>query len=312
MELIYFILALIGIFIGANITIDQAIIIAKKLKLSKLFIGLTILSIGTSLPEIFTHIFSSISEINGVSASNVAIGTNIGSNIFQISFVIGIVSYFSKIKINKNIISRDFLFMLFSILLLIILGYNGIISRLEGLILVSLYLFYLYKLYDKEESSKYIKSKNQKNIFIHIIYLFIGLTFLSISADTIVKYAVNLSKILSIEQSIIGVLIIGIATGLPELTTAIEGIRKKSKDMSLGVLIGSNITNPLMGVGIGALIVDNPISKTIINIHLISWLLISTILYLMIFNKKQISKRVGITMILLYFVFIVYKLNFIF
>ena len=312
MEIIYFILSLVGIFIGANITIDQAIIIAKKLNLSKLFIGLTILSIGTSLPEIFTHIFSSISEINGVSASNVAIGTNIGSNIFQISFVIGIVSYFSKIKINKNIISRDFLFMLFSILLLIILGYNGIISRLEGLILVSLYLFYLYKLYDKEESSKYIKSKNQKNIFIHIIYLFIGLTFLSISADTIVKYAVNLSKILSIEQSIIGVLIIGIATGLPELTTAIEGIRKKSKDMSLGVLIGSNITNPLMGVGIGALIVDNPISKTIINIHLISWLLISTILYLMIFNKKQISKRVGITMILLYFVFIVYKLNFIF
>jgi len=312
MEIIYFILSLFGIFIGANITIDQAIIIAKKLKLSKLFIGLTILSIGTSLPEIFTHIFSSISEINGVSASNVAIGTNIGSNIFQISFVIGIVSYFSKIKINKNIISRDFLFMLFSILLLIILGYNGIISRLEGLILVSLYLFYLYKLYDIEESSKYIKSKNQKNIFIHIIYLFIGLTFLSISADTIVKYAVNLSKILSIEQSIIGVLIIGIATGLPELTTAIEGIRKKSKDMSLGVLIGSNITNPLMGVGIGALIVDNPISKTIINIHLISWLLISTILYLMIFNKKQISKRVGITMILLYFVFIVYKLNFIF
>ena len=312
MEIIYFILSLFGIFIGANITIDQAIIIAKKLKLSKLFIGLTILSIGTSLPEIFTHIFSSISEINGVSASNVAIGTNIGSNIFQITFIVGIVSYFSKIKINKNIISRDFLFMLFSILLLIILGYNGIISRLEGLILVSLYLFYLYKLYDKEESYKYIKSKNQKNIFIHIIYLFIGLTFLSISADTIVKYAVNLSKILSIEQSIIGVLIIGIATGLPELTTAIEGIRKKSKDMSLGVLIGSNITNPLMGVGIGALIVDNPISKTIINIHLISWLLISTILYLMIFNKKQISKRVGITMILLYFVFIVYKLNFIF
>jgi len=197
MEIIYFILSLVGIFIGANITIDQAIIIAKKLKLSKLFIGLTILSIGTSLPEIFTHIFSSIFEINGVSASNVAIGTNIGSNIFQISFVVGIVSYFSKIKINKNIISRDFLFMLFSILLLIILGYNGIISRLEGLILVSLYLFYLYKLYDKEESSKYIKSKNQKNIFIHIIYLFIGLTFLSISADTIVKYAVNLSKILS-------------------------------------------------------------------------------------------------------------------
>ena len=170
MDIIYFILSLFGIFIGANITIDQAIIIARKLNLSKLFIGLTILSIGTSLPEIFTHIFSSISEINGISATNVAIGTNIGSNIFQITFIVGIVSYFSKIKINKNILSRDFIFMLFSIALLIVLGLNGVISRLEGLILLLLYLFYLNKLYDVEESSRKLKHLTQK------IYSF---TFLS-------------------------------------------------------------------------------------------------------------------------------------
>ena len=84
MDIIYFILSLFGIFIGANITIDQAIIIARKLNLSKLFIGLTILSIGTFLPEIFTHIFSSISEINGISATNVAIGTNIDQIFFKL------------------------------------------------------------------------------------------------------------------------------------------------------------------------------------------------------------------------------------
>jgi len=311
MDIIYFILSLFGIFIGANITIDQAIIIARKLNLSKLFIGLTILSIGTSLPEIFTHIFSSISEINGISATNVAIGTNIGSNIFQITFIVGIVSYFSKIKINKNILSRDFIFMLFSIALLIVLGLNGVISRLEGLILLLLYLFYLNKLYDVEESSRKIKTSNSKNIFIHIFYLIIGLMFLSLSADNIVSYAVYLSKSIGIEQSFIGVLIIGIATGLPELTTAIEGIRKKSKDMSLGVLIGSNITNPLMGVGIGALIIDNPISKTIVNIDLVSWFLISFALYLLIYNKKVIPKKTGIIMVCLYFAFIIYKINFI-
>ena len=311
MDIIYFILSLFGIFIGANITIDQAIIIARKLNLSKLFIGLTILSIGTSLPEIFTHIFSSISEINGISATNVAIGTNIGSNIFQITFIVGIVSYFSKIKINKNILSRDFVFMLFSIALLIVLGLNGVISRLEGLILLLLYLFYLNKLYDVEESSRKIKKSNSKNIFIHIFYLIIGLMFLSLSADNIVSYAVYLSKSIGIEQSFIGVLIIGIATGLPELTTAIEGIRKKSKDMSLGVLIGSNITNPLMGVGIGALIIDNPISKTIVNIDLVSWFLISFALYLLIYNKKVIPKKTGIIMVCLYVAFIIYKINFI-
>lgn len=311
MDLIYFIISLFGIFIGANITVDQAIVIAKKLNLSKLFIGLTILSIGTSLPEIFTHIFSSISEINGIPATNVAIGTNIGSNIFQITFIVGIVSYFSKIKINKNILSRDFIFMLFSIGLLILLGINGVISRFEGLILLALYLFYLNKLYDVEESSRKFKTTNSKNIFIHIFYLMIGLIFLSISAETIVNYAVNLSKTIGIEQSVIGVLIIGIATGLPELTTAVEGIRKKSKDMSLGVLIGSNITNPLMGVGIGALIVDNPISKTIVNVDLVSWFLISLALYLMIYNRKTIPKYTGLIMIVIYLAFILYKINFI-
>jgi cation:H+ antiporter len=135
--------------------------------------------------------------------------------------------------------------------------------------------------------------------------------FLSLSADNIVSYAVYLSKSIGIEQSFIGVLIIGIATGLPELTTAIEGIRKKSKDMSLGVLIGSNITNPLMGVGIGALIIDNPISKTIVNIDLVSWFLISFALYLLIYNKKVIPKKTGIIMVCLYVAFIIYKINFI-
>ena len=102
MEVIVFLLGLIGIWFGAHLAVDQALILARRMKISKLFIGLTILSIGTSLPEIFTHIISSLNELNGVAASNIAIGTNIGSNIFQITFIIGIIGLLAVIKSSKK------------------------------------------------------------------------------------------------------------------------------------------------------------------------------------------------------------------
>ena len=111
MEILSFILGLVGIWFGAHLAVDQALIIANKLKISKLFVGLTVLSIGTSLPEIFTHIIASLNELNGVAASNIAIGTNIGSNIFQITFIIGILGLISIIKSSKSIQKRDGLIM---------------------------------------------------------------------------------------------------------------------------------------------------------------------------------------------------------
>ena len=314
MGLAIFLAGLIGIWFGAHLAVDQALRIAKSLKISKLFIGLTILSIGTSLPEIFTHVFASLNELKGIAASNIAIGTNIGSNIFQITFIIGLLGILTTIKSSPKIQKRDGVVMIGSIILLFLFAYNGVITQLEGLILFALYLFYLYKLYTKEEDLSEIMnhhfSPNKiKGVLRHFALLAIGIFILALSANWVVNSTLQFSQNLGIEQSFFGLLIIGIATGLPEFTTAIMGILKKAKKISLGVLIGSNITNPMMAMGIGAMITDNPVSKTITNFDIPFWFVVSVIL-LMLFQKNKKLGKVGVSaMIISYFAYLLYKIN---
>jgi len=310
-EILSFILGLIGIWFGAHLAVDQALIIANKLKISKLFVGLTVLSIGTSLPEIFTHIIASLNELNGVAASNIAIGTNIGSNIFQITFIIGILGLISIIKSSKSIQKRDGLIMLGSIAIVYLFGQNGIISQVEGIILLALYLGYLYYIYTTERDFKhnYTPLTNQMNMSHHIGLLLSGIFVLSLSANIVVSGALKFSELLGIEQSFFGLLIIGVATGLPEFTTALMGVMKKAKEISLGVLIGSNITNPMMGIGIGAIITDNPISKTIINFDIPFWFVTSAILLLIFQRDHKLNKNGAILMLMSYLGYLIYKVN---
>jgi cation:H+ antiporter len=310
-ELTSFILGLIGIWFGAHLAVDQALIIADKLKISKLFIGLTVLSIGTSLPEIFTHIISSFNELKGVAASNIAIGTNIGSNIFQITFIIGILGLMSVIKSSKSIQKRDGLVMLSSIAIVYLFGQNGIISQLEGAILLGLYFGYIYYLYtnEKELKHKYTPLLHKLNMSHHIGLLLSGIFVLSLSANIVVSGALKFSELLGIEQSFFGLLIIGVATGLPEFTTALMGVMRKAKEISLGVLIGSNITNPMMGIGIGAIITDNPISKTIINFDIPFWFVTSAVLLLLFQKDHKLNKNGAILMLMTYLGYLIYKIN---
>lgn len=311
MEIIVFLLGLIGIWFGAHLAVDQALIIANRLKISKLFIGLTILSIGTSLPEIFTHIVSSLNELKGVAASNIAIGTNIGSNIFQITFIIGVIGLLAVIKSSKNIQKRDGLVMLGSIVLLFLFGQDGIISQFEGAVLVGLYLIYLRDLYrnEKQHKHKYVPLTRMMKMRHHIGLLLSGIFVLSLSANIVVNSALRFSEILGIEQSFFGLLIIGVATGLPEFTTALMGVLKKAKEVSLGVLIGSNITNPMMAMGIGAMIVDNPISESIVNFDLPFWFATSAILLMMFQRDHKLSRHGSILMLGTYIGYLIYKVN---
>ena len=143
--------------------------------------------------------------------------------------------------------------MLGSIVLIYLFGQNGVISQVEGIILVGLYVIYLGHLYrsEKNQEHKYVPITRMMRMRHHIGLLISGIFILSLSANIVVDSALNFSEILGIEQSFFGLLIIGVATGLPEFTTALMGVLKRAKEVSLGVLIGSNITNPMMALGLG-------------------------------------------------------------
>ena len=314
MSEIYLLFALLAVWYGAHIVVDHALIVAKQLKVSKLFMGLTILSLGTTLPEIFTHINASLAEKSGQIASNIAIGANIGSNIFETTIMIGILGLFSTIKSSKNIQNRDGIVLLLTAILLFLLGLDGVISRSDGIILILVYLVYLFYLYTREEKLEDIISRNSKlthkqfNNFIHHSFLIaIGLFILQFGAESVILNTIGLSNKYGIDQSFIGSILIGFSSALPEFTVAVIGLLKKSRDISLGVIFGSNITNPTIAVGIGALVYDNPISRSLLFFDLPYMFLIIVILLILFKEDHKFGKKEGILMITFYILYVLYK-----
>ena len=301
------ILALILIWISASIIVEYAKKIAKAFNISEAFIGLTILSIGTSLPEIFTHIMASINILNGIESSGIAVGTNIGSNIIQITLILGVIALLTKVKTDNKILKMDYPIMLGAILFLFFLSLNQYIGRIEGFFLVSAYIIFIVWLSKKE---KIIKKNPHKLELFHFLSLIVGFALLIISAKSVVNNAVSLSQIWGVSESLIGVLIIGTATALPELTTALIAILRGSTSMSLGTLIGSNITNPLFALGIGAMISGYTIDASILWYDLPFWFFISLLAMLFFKRKMLLEKKEAITLIIFYIAYAILRIKY--
>lgn len=310
-------LSIIGLLAGAEIVIHEARKIAHELKISDFFIGLTIFSIGTSLPEIATHVVASIDILRGVGSaetlSGLAVGTNIGSNIIQITFITGVVALFGVLKARKKFLMVDYMVMLLSILALFIFSLDGNISRLEGFVLFFSYIAYLIYLTKAENLGKKffynISDKRDRfNLYTEIFVMLGGLIVLILSADRIADLVQIFSDKYKISGSLIGTLIVGVSTALPEFTTAIFALRKKSSGMSLGTLIGSNITNPLMALGLGAMISNYSVAKEIIFYDIPFWFAVSLALFFLIRKTRVLNKKVALFLILFYIMFAIARI----
>jgi cation:H+ antiporter len=301
-ELIKVIFGIVVLWASAEVIIRAAQVIAAKLRISETFIGLTILSIGTTLPELGTHIASSIAILNGTDLSGIALGTNIGSNIFQITVILGIVALFMTVHAHKKFLDRDYLVMLLAIALLFVFSHtNGGIGRYEGAFLVICYIVYLWRLGKLEHFVEKIEHNHDKKwLILHSLAIPIGIVFLWFSSNLVVNNAHALAGMWNVSDSLIGVLIIGFGTALPELAAALIAIRRKSEGMSIGVLVGSNITNPLFGVGLGALISTYTVSDKIRTFDLPIWFFVSIVALLFFWRKLKIEKREAVILILMY------------
>ncbi len=304
-------IGLVGIWLGAGFVVVNSQKLAKIMGIHETFVGLTILSIGTSLPEIFTHITTSLSNLKGIESSGISVGTNIGSNIIQITFIVGIVAIFGKIHTTRKFLKKDYCIMLGSIFTLFIFSYNGFISRIEGFILVAAYLVYLYFLAEKEELVGKIERKySHKHTLFYLFLIGIGITALLFFANIVVKNALTLTEVWNVSHTFIGTMIIGVSTALPELTTAIRAILKGSAGMSLGTLVGSNITNPLFALGIGAIISGYSTGPVTIFFDLPFWFFVSLLPFFLLKRKKGITKWGAIVLIACYVIYVGTKLTF--
>jgi len=310
LELVLIILGLVGLWFGSDYAVEAARRIALKLGISELIIGLTITSIGTSLPEIFTNIMAGFQTRAGLDASGIAVGNIIGSNLAQITLLLGIVGFISVLSIPARSLRRDGIMLFFAILLMFVTVSDGYVTQFEGAFLVASYLIYLAFLLNQER----ITGKNEGvgrnyHIITDVFKTLIGLVAVIVSANLVVENGVSMAKEIGIDDAIIG-LLVGLGTSIPELTVSLRAISKRAGHLSLGNLIGSNITDPLFSFGVGAMIAGVTVSSTVIRFDFPFWMASTAIALLLLYNHMDLNRKESSILIILYALFMYVRLTF--
>ena len=310
---IFFILGFFILIKGADILINGSVSVAKKFKISSIVIGLTIVAFGTSMPELIVNIFASAQG-----KTEIAIGNILGSNIINILFILGISAVIYPITANKNTVLKEIPFSLLAIVVLGIMANDIIIdgqifssiTRIDGLILISFLIIFLYYIFGITKSVEDIVEKDEIKVFSYskgVFYIILGIVGLIVGGKWIVDGAVEIARFFNISESLIGLTIIAIGTSLPELATSAVAAYKKQSDIAIGNIVGSNIFNIFFVLGVSAIIRPLPFNDNL-NKDIAMTIFASVILLLMMFiGKKRIIKRwQGIFMIIVYIGYIVF------
>lgn len=280
--------------------IKGAVNIAEYYGVSQVFIGLTILAVGTDLPETVISVNASIQQLKGIESSGVIVGNAIGSAFCQISLVMGIAGLFGVLALSKKHIVQNGIMMLGSIIILFLVGLDGSIDRTEGLLLLVSYIIYSVILFRREKFKKKPALKSNKRIGINIIFLVIGIGIVIFSSQTVVSQAWALADAWGVKQSFVGIIILGLGTSLPELVISLNAILKNSVEISVGNLIGSNIFDTLIPTGLGGLIAGLSIEKSIIWFDLPVLLGLSLLVLIFFIRKRGLQKPEAIVLISIY------------
>ena len=308
MDIIYLILGFVIIIKASDMLVTGSVNLAKFLKVPTLVIGLTIVAIATGVPEIAISISSSLKGSNGL-----LLGNLLGSNMFNVLFILGLIAIIRPLYIKKEIILKNYLYALLSCLVLFIVSYDiyfhdntiNIITRTEGILLLCFAFMFLYSTVLDATLNKKKKIETKKFSFKDIIYVILGVILIALSAEVIVNSSVNISKYLGVSENLIGLTIIAVGTNLPELVTSIVAVRKGESDIAIGNLIGTNIFNIFLILGLSATINPITISKnSFIDIIILG--ITSFIVYIFIQRRKDINRYEGIIMVLLYIIYIIY------
>ena len=292
---------------GADILVEGSSQIAKKLKIPEIIIGLTIVSIGTSMPELFVSVTSAL---NG--SPNIALGNVVGSNICNLLLILGLSTIIRPVKFKKETKLFEIpMSIFFTILFLILCNFNQQLSFFDGSILIFFFLIFLIYtiLLGKGQSKKEMKKEQgveKINILKNLIWIILGIVGLKYGGDFVVENAVIIANAMHISEKVIGLTIIAIGTSLPELVTSVTASIKGNSDIAIGNIIGSNIFNILLISGCSAIINPIPFDASY-NLQLI--LLLTCTIVLGIFSytdcKDEMTRSNGITYIMLYALYMI-------
>ncbi len=293
---------------GGDLLTKSSVDISFKLSIPKIIIGMTVVSFATSAPELIVSLNATLDGL-----PNFAIGNVLGSNIANFGLVLGIITIIYPISLKQRFYNTDFPLLIMSTFLFYYVIYTeSQISRVEGIILViaiTLILFYLF-FYQKNDQSEFSEKldKDKISIFKSFLYILFSGSLLWLGSETLIKSSVSVANKLEISERIISITMVAIGTSVPELAASIVASLKKQNDLSIGNLIGSNIFNLLVVIGITSSIIPiNGIDKSIINNDMLWVVLFSVIIFPLAYLGKRnvLTRKKGIILLALYLIFII-------
>ena len=273
--------------------------IAKRFNIPEYVIGATVVAIGTSLPEVISSSYAAWRGFSDISVGNV-----VGSNFFNMAMILGFITLVVPITVKRNIFQKDVPVFLASVFILFLISFDTIISRVEGIILLILFAGYLmWIISEKEVPEEEFVKLAPKSLWIAVLYLIAASLFLYIGSRLAIDGAVILGERLNISRWIIGVIIVAFGTSLPEFTTSIVAAIRGRRDISVGNILGSNITNVLLVIGTASTVRPLSVSKTTIQFDIPVVILTSLVLSFMI-NDKKITRLSGLVLLSIFILYI--------
>lgn len=315
LRMLYFLLLLAGflpLIYGANLLVDNASSLAKRLNIPNIVIGLTIVGFGTSAPEMVVNIFASFGKSSGLVLGNI-----IGSNLFNTLVILGISTLIYPIMVKKNTIWTEIPLSLLAAVVVALMANDilidgagsSVITRTEGFILLLFFAIFLAYNIHLTLSEGYTGEVevHDKPVPRALILLFAGLFLLILGGRVIVFSAIKVASMIGLTERVIALTVVSVGTSLPELATSVIAARKKNTEIAIGNVIGSNIYNIFFILGLSAVI--NPVAvQSMANLDLILNVAVSLLLFIFVFTgkKRKLHRMEGIIFLIIYIVYVTY------
>ena len=295
------ILGLVFLIFGGDLLVRSAVSFAEKFGVSSFLIGVTVVSFGTSIPELMVSIQAAMDK-----AADIAIGNVLGSNIANIALVLGVSVVIRPLSITTNTYKLSWWVMLISSLLFILFLLDNVITKMEGLLLIAgLFFFIIFSIKRNIPNEESITSKI--NIQTGILFFVLGAIGLYFGSELFVESAISIASFFDVPKFVIGITVVALGTSLPELVTSIVALMKGQNNISLGNLIGSNIFNVFAVLGITSLIQELGTSSILLFLDFGVMLAVILVFGYQLFIRKKISRTAGFILLSGYFSYILFS-----
>lgn len=303
LNVLFILVGIVLVLWGADRLTDGAVAVAEKMKMPQIVIGLTIVAMGTSMPEFCVSL---VSALKGT--TDLAVGNIVGSNIFNTLLIVGVSAWVAPMTILKSTVRKDIPFALFASVILLIMCLDGNISRLDAGILFVLFLVFMYvtlkgaKTKDDDTTAKTDSIEDNKKpmaTWLSIVWIIVGLACLIGGSNLFVEGATKVAEHIGVSEAVIGLTIVAGGTSLPELATSVVSARKGNSGIAIGNVLGSNVFNILAILGVTGVI--TPMHLQGITMLDLSMMVVSTLLvWLFSFTKYKIARWEGVVLTIVF------------